>query len=158
AKIEDKTCNLFCTFNTLAGRVTYPCGGKGAYTVYKAEISYYTPPYNISIQEKLDIMNNIDKNNPHYKGCIQDNKFIAKRILGNSCSSSESMTVDECNDNCRKGNYKYAGLEARTQCFCGNSYDSVGLLLASGYCSASCPGNNFQICGGVWALSIYEVF
>ncbi len=67
------------------------------------------------------------------------------------------MTVDECIDNCHKGNYKYAGLEARVQCFCGNSYDPVGRLLGSETCSASCPGNNSQICGGIWALSLYEI-
>ncbi|GES85824.1 WSC domain-containing protein [Rhizophagus clarus] len=155
-QVDDNTCNLSCTMNTLTGTVTYPCGGKGAYTVYKAEIQYYTSPYNVTIEEKLDIMYNVDKN-PYYKGCIQDEKFCGKRILSSSCSSAESMTVDTCIDNCRKGNYKYAGLEARAQCFCGNSYDSVGRLLDSGYCSASCPGNNFQICGGIWALSLYEV-
>lgn len=37
-------------------------------------------------------------------------------MLGDKCTSSdESMTIDECFDNCREGNYKYAGLEARTQ-------------------------------------------
>ncbi|RIA97317.1 hypothetical protein C1645_732528 [Glomus cerebriforme] len=49
------------------------------------------------------------------------------------------------------------GLESRSQCFCGNFYDSVDRLLSSEDCSASCPGNNSQICGGVWALSICEV-
>jgi hypothetical protein len=160
AKVSDNTCNQLCTSNTLSGKVTYPCGGKEAYTVYKAEIQYYTSPYNITIEEKLDIMYNIDKDKikyPYYRGCIQDDKFCGKRVLSNSCSSAESMTVDECIDNCRKGNYKYAGLEARNQCFCGNSYDSVGRLLSSEYCRASCSGNNFQICGGIWALSVYEV-
>jgi hypothetical protein len=155
-KVNDNTCNQICTSNTLSGKVTYPCGGKEAYTVYKAQIQYYTPPYNITIEEKLNIMYNIDKY-PHYRGCIQDDEFCGKRILSNSCSSTESMTVDECIDNCRKDNYKYAGLEARNQCFCGNSYDSVGRLLGSEYCRASCPGNNFQICGGMWAISLYEV-
>ncbi|GBB95097.1 hypothetical protein RclHR1_24770001, partial [Rhizophagus clarus] len=155
-QVDDNTCNLSCTMNTLTGTVTYLCGGKEAYTVYKAEIQYYTPPYNVTIEEKLDIMYNVDKN-PNYRGCIQDEKFCGKRILSSSCLSAESMTVDACIDNCRKGNYKYAGLEARAQCFCGNSYDSMEGLLGSGYCSASCPGNNSQICGSIWALSIYEV-
>ncbi|PKC10793.1 hypothetical protein RhiirA5_498186 [Rhizophagus irregularis] len=46
-----------------------------------------------------------------------------------------------------------AGLEARVQCFCGDFYDGgVGRHLGSEYCSASCPGNNSQICGGSWVL------
>ncbi|GBC07513.1 hypothetical protein RclHR1_00750047 [Rhizophagus clarus] len=88
----------------------------------------------------------------------KDDKSCGKRVLGYRCTSTESMTVERCIDNCREGNYKYAGLEARTQCFCGNSYDGgVGRLLGSEYYSASCPGNNFQICEGIWVLSIYEV-
>ncbi|CAB4446085.1 unnamed protein product [Rhizophagus irregularis] len=157
---DDNTCNILCTSNTLTGKVTYPCGGKGAYTIYKAELQYYTPPYNITIEDKLNIMYNIDKDKkmyPYYKGCIQDDKYCGKRVLGNNCLSSESMTVDECIDNCRKDNYKFAGLEARTQCFCGNSYNSINRLVGSEQCRASCPGNNSQICGGIWALSLYEV-
>jgi hypothetical protein len=50
-----------------------------------------------------------------------------------------------------------AGLEARVQCFCGNSYNPLGRLLGSEDCSNSCPGNNYQLCGGSFALSIYEV-
>ncbi|CAB4488779.1 WSC-domain-containing protein [Rhizophagus irregularis] len=159
-KVDDDNCNLLCPSNTFTGKVNYPCGGKGAYTVYKAEIQDYNPPYNITIEEKLNIMYNIDKDKkmyPYYKGCIRDDSFCGKRVLGNSCLSSESMTVDECIDHCHKDNYKYAGLEARTQCFCGNSYDSINRLLGSEHCRASCPGNNSQICGGIWALSIYEV-
>ncbi|EXX55126.1 hypothetical protein RirG_228140 [Rhizophagus irregularis DAOM 197198w] len=65
-------------------------------------------------------------------------KVRGKRILGGKCNSLETMT---------------AGLEARVQCFCGDFYDGgVGRHLGSEYCSASCPGNNSQICGGSWVL------
>jgi len=33
----------------------------------------------------------------------------------------------------------------------------VGQLRGSEYCSGNCPGNNSQLCGGSFALSIYEV-
>ncbi|PKC10788.1 hypothetical protein RhiirA5_413877 [Rhizophagus irregularis] len=107
-KDDDKKCNMYCTTATFTGNVTYPCGGKDAYTVYKAAVHYYTPPYNITLEEKLDIIHN---------------------MLGDKCTSSESMTIDECFDNCREG---------------------------SDYCSAS-PGDNSQLCGGAWTLSLYEI-
>ncbi|CAB4446115.1 unnamed protein product [Rhizophagus irregularis] len=159
-KDDDKKCNMYCTTATFTGNVTYPCGGKDAYTVYKAAVHYYTPPYNITLEEKLDIMHNVNKDKikySRYKGCIEDNGACGKRILGDKCTSSESMTIDECFDNCREGNYKYAGLEARTQCFCGNSYSPIGRNQGSDYCSASCPGDNSQLCGGAWTLSLYEI-
>jgi len=161
-KVDDKICDKSCLTPTCKGNATYPCGGKNAYTVYKAEMIYYNSPHNITIEEKLNTMYNINKNKveyPNYKGCIEEDRTCGKKLLSDWCLTTETMTVDECIDNCRKGNYKYAGLEARTQCFCGNSYDSggVGRLLGSEACSASCPGNNSQICGGVWALSLYEV-
>ncbi|GES85821.1 WSC domain-containing protein [Rhizophagus clarus] len=90
-EVDDKTCNLSCT--TITGKATYPCGGNGAYTVYKAQIQYYTPLYNITIAEKLDIMYNIDKDKdkyPNYRGCIQDDRFCGKRVLGYRCLSTES--------------------------------------------------------------------
>jgi hypothetical protein len=69
---------------------------------------------------------------PNYKGCIGDNKVCGKRILGSSLVGA-------------------IRLEARVQCFCGNSYDVLG----SKYCSDSCPGNNSQICGSSWVLILY---
>ncbi|CAG8705460.1 1872_t:CDS:1 [Rhizophagus irregularis] len=157
---DNKLCNKLCTTATYKGNVTYPCGGLGAYTVYKAEIQYFTPPIGITVEEKLNIMNNIDKDKfkyPNYRGCIEDNRYCGQRVLGNKCTNTETMTVEECINYCREGNYRYAGLEARVQCFCGNTYNPLGRLLGSEYCSNSCPGNNYQLCGGSFALSIYEV-
>ncbi|CAG8777087.1 14479_t:CDS:2, partial [Acaulospora morrowiae] len=68
----------------------------------------------------------------------------------------DHMTVDTCLAYCSKQNYKYAGLEVATQCFCGNYYDAF-TALSSEDCGSSCGGNNSQICGGPLALSIYEV-
>ncbi|RIA97318.1 hypothetical protein C1645_814208 [Glomus cerebriforme] len=130
-KVDDKKCNIPCNFLTDKGNVTYPCGGKGAYTIYKAERSDYVPPTNITLEEKLNIIYNID-NEPHYEGCFEDNKNCGQRILGNKCESLETMTVNGCIDYCRR-------------------------LKSSVDCSASCLGNSSQICGGEWTLSIYEI-
>ncbi|RIA97316.1 WSC domain-containing protein [Glomus cerebriforme] len=155
-QVDDSNCNISCTSVTLKGNATYPCGGKGFYTVYKTDRPDYRPPLGITIEEKLNIMDNINKE-PNYKGCFEDNKICGQRILGNKCETLDTITVNLCIDYCREGNFKYAGLETSNQCFCGNSYGDMERLLPSEYCSASCGGNNSQICGGIWALSIYEV-
>jgi hypothetical protein len=104
-KVEDKFCNKLCTTATYKGNVSYPCGGVGTYNVYKAEI--HTPPSGITVEEKLDIMFDIDKDKtkyPHYRGCIEDNRFCGQRILGNKCTTTETMSVEECINYCREGN------------------------------------------------------
>ncbi|RIA97319.1 WSC domain-containing protein [Glomus cerebriforme] len=155
-QVNDNNCNLRCRILTAdKGMVPYPCGGNGFYTVYNAFRPDYNPPSNITLEEKLNIMNNID-NVPHYKGCFEDNKVCRQRNLGDDCHTPID-TIDGCIDYCREGNFTYAGLESRSQCFCGNSYVSVGHLKSPVDCSASCPGNSSQLCGGEWLLSIYEV-
>lgn len=113
------------------GNVTYPYGGKGAYTVYKTTITYYTPPY---------------------KRCIEDNGICGKRILGDKCLLTEAMTVDSCIDYCREGNYKW--LKARNSMFlrerCGTTIKVqdfvVSVVLAT-----------ILSCAEVLGLSSYEV-
>ncbi|CAB5359423.1 unnamed protein product [Rhizophagus irregularis] len=56
---------------------------KYAYTVYKVAVHLnYTPPYNITLEEKLDIMHNVNKDKikySRYKGCIdEDNGACGK--------------------------------------------------------------------------------
>ena len=81
----------------------------------------------------------------HYKGCIEDNENVEKESWVIDIHYPKLKPVDECINNCHKGNYKYVGLESRNQCFCGNSYGEVGRVKSSEYCSASCPGDNTDL-------------
>ncbi|GES85819.1 WSC domain-containing protein [Rhizophagus clarus] len=150
-KLSDKICNTPCIYTTTGGSVSYPCGGKNAYTVYYAKTPNYIPNITITLEEKLDIMYQIDENR-----CIRDNQTCGKRTLNSTCLSVNN-TVGECIDFCQKGNFRYAGLEAGFQCFCGNEYDSLGLRTGLEHCSSSCFWNSSEICGGSWALSILDV-
>src|SRR5581483_7653044 len=151
-KDSDKVCNMQCTFSVSGGIVSYPCGGKNAYSVYKVEPLADYMLMNISREDKLDIMYASDKNI-----CIKDNQYCGKRVLNGACYSANNNNVDECINYCAKGNFKYAGLEAGAQCFCGNDFDGLGSRIGLDHCSSSCFGNNSQICGGSWALSIHNV-
>jgi hypothetical protein len=150
AKLSEEFCNKQCTYTTAGGVVSYPCGGINAYSVYKAETSNYILSENISLEDKLDSIYKLDKNR-----CIKDNQNCGNRALNSKCYSANN--VEECINYCQKGNFLYAGLEAGFQCFCGNEYDSLGLRTGLEHCSSSCIGNSSQICGGSWALSIYDV-
>jgi hypothetical protein len=155
-KSSAKVCNINCNFTVPGGNITYPCGGKSAYTVYNAILPNYEQPKMITIEKKLDIMNDLTLKK-NYKGCVKDSQICGTRTLNRKCNSLNTMTIDQCINYCREGNFKYGGLEAMTQCFCDNFYDSIGRLVGPEHCSASCPGNNSEICGGSWVLSIYEI-
>ena len=45
-----------------------------------------------------------------------------------------------------------------THCFCGNQADIPTVTQSSpNNCNAVCGGNTSQMCGGYWALSIYQL-
>ncbi|CAG8482759.1 11614_t:CDS:2 [Dentiscutata heterogama] len=153
AKLNDTlsktTCNLTCV-----GNQSYICGGDSGYTIYQAVIPIDKQPQ-ISATEKVSIIRNL-KNDKRYDGCIRDSPYCNKRVLNGSKKESSSLTIDDCIAFCKDNNYKYAGLEIGSQCFCDNSYDSFNMLNPE-ECSSSCIGNKDELCGGPLALSIYTV-
>ncbi|CAG8468699.1 7795_t:CDS:2 [Acaulospora morrowiae] len=149
---SNSSCNIPCV-----GNDSYYCGGQEAYTIYTAALAHNKIPSGglPPINKKLDILNSL-KNDTSYKGCFKDSPYCNVRSLNGIQYEEEHMTVDTCIKYCSQQNYKYAGLELATQCFCGNSYDSF-TALSSEDCGSSCGGNSSQVCGGHLALSIYEV-
>ena len=51
----------------------------------------------------------------------------------------------------RQGNYKYAGLQGGSYCFCGTTYNKYG---GSSACGSPCSGDPTSVCGGVLKNSI----
>ena len=47
----------------------------------------------------------------------------------------------------------YSGTQHSDQCYCDNSYGTYG---SASNCNEKCAGNDDQICGGSWALSVYD--
>lgn len=64
------------------------------------------------------------------------------------------MTVEKCIDHCSSKGYSHAGLQWKTECFCGNSVDKS--VLGSVQCTLPCGGDSSQYCGGSQKLSIYR--
>ncbi|CAJ0830160.1 10003_t:CDS:2 [Entrophospora sp. SA101] len=152
--LSDETCNDSCTFPvSINSNSTYQCGGKNAYTIYEAK---YDKKPDINIRKKVEIIHDQKKDN-RYIGCIHDNFYCGKRAMNDDDKiiTDENLTVDKCIDLCRERKFKLAGLEAGNQCFCSDSYIGLGGIRDE-HCSSSCVGNSSQICGGSWALSIYN--
>lgn len=80
------------------------------------------------------------------------------RVLPNEINSGSDpqMTVDKCAKWAYGKGYKYIGLQYSVQCWAGNSLASAIRLGVSSACTMPCGGDISMICGGPWALSIFE--
>ncbi|XP_048734636.2 uncharacterized protein LOC125650402 [Ostrea edulis] len=87
-----------------------------------------------------------------YVGCYKDHAF---RILKGKRTSSYSMTVDKCRKTCTDLKFKYYGVQATRQCFCGDKLTKITKKKDS-ECMKSCRGNREQACGGNWRMAVYQ--
>ncbi|CAC5420703.1 unnamed protein product [Mytilus coruscus] len=89
-----------------------------------------------------------------YLGCYVDD---LSRMLDNRHGDIlTQMTLEWCKQKCYK--HQYLGLQASTQCFCGNSLGDQDVYQKTNdsECNRPCRGNSLQICGGYWRNSVYE--
>ncbi|CAM9382480.1 unnamed protein product, partial [Ectocarpus sp. 8 AP-2014] len=97
--------------------------------------------YAMSVYENPD--------DPGYLGCYSD---PADSRIFDLVDTSDDMTSAVCLANC--GAYQYYGTQYSTQCWCGDNadYDANG----AGECNMACSGDAGEICGGFYAMSVYE--
>ncbi|KAK8029950.1 WSC domain-containing protein [Apiospora rasikravindrae] len=103
-----------------------------------------------------------------YLGCFKDGMSGGRTVGGGGDANSGSMkdapdmTVDKCMKICGEaqgGGMTYAGVEYKTQCFCGKSLTTEGRKPANGTigeCNMPCGGDAKQICGGYGQVSVYQ--
>lgn len=87
-----------------------------------------------------------------YKGCYTDS--TSSRALTGAWYTSENMTVDFCAESCSE--YKFFGLEYGIECFCGSIHSAESILVDDSECSMACAGDDSEICGASYRLSVYE--
>lgn len=93
-----------------------------------------------------------------YLGCINDRNL---RVLPYETLELEnSMTTENCIDHCLSFNiYAYAGTEYGKQCFCGlRNSSSAFVFHKDSDCNSRCTGNDSQMCGDYYLLSVYQLF
>ncbi|KZM19605.1 hypothetical protein ST47_g9108 [Ascochyta rabiei] len=104
----------------------------------------------------------IDFTPNNYSGCYEDAE--AGTNLGLLSGPAQTNTVDLTHESCQSfcttttgGPYRYFGLEAGTQCRCGNDFQHSATPLdgsATG-CETPCSGDATQRCGGINRISVY---
>ncbi|XP_041483951.1 uncharacterized protein LOC121430676 [Lytechinus variegatus] len=112
------------------------------------------------------------------KGCFYDNfeydvlpdLIQCEGALHQSCINtctpkqpycqSDDMTPELCFQICTNQNARYFGLQDGSQCLCGGAfapYDSKGPPPADSACSKNCTGDQTQMCGESFQVSVYEI-
>ena len=88
-------------------------------------------------------------------GCYTE--ATAGRALPNKLLDTQTMTVPICIAFCALDNYKYAGVEYGSECWCGNAL-AAGAVLAPMQtdCSMLCKGDSLHYCGAENRLNIYQ--
>ncbi|KAI0474339.1 WSC domain-containing protein [Xylaria cf. heliscus] len=91
-----------------------------------------------------------------YVACAKD-PAGQSRTLPDVSLDQPDMTVEKCIAACDAKGYKYAGLEYRSQCFCGNSVaqDRMPTNGTMGDCPMTCAGDPDEFCGGAARISVY---
>ncbi|KAJ8129809.1 hypothetical protein O1611_g3823 [Lasiodiplodia mahajangana] len=91
-----------------------------------------------------------------YIACAKD-PAGQSRTLSNVYVDQPDMTVEKCISVCGNQGYTYAGVEYRSQCFCGNdiAQDRMPANGTLGDCSMACAGDSSEFCGGAARISVY---
>ncbi|XP_035686749.1 uncharacterized protein LOC118422970 [Branchiostoma floridae] len=97
--------------------------------------------------DKVDVVKNV------YQGCFKDGK---RRRLPEALLISMDMTADVCVKHCRQEGYSYAGTQYYKECWCGTELPTRGPH-DDNECATPCGGNQNEMCGGEWRLSVYKV-
>ncbi|XP_020814451.1 xylosyltransferase oxt [Drosophila serrata] len=88
-------------------------------------------------------------------GCYKDEKD--RRLLAGYYSSSKTSNSPAiCVELCLQSGYPYAGVQYGRECFCGFDTPPRAAKLPDSSCNTKCLGNPKEICGGFYAMNIYE--
>jgi len=87
-------------------------------------------------------------------GCFADNqpfKNISRDLAFPVYKNEPANTYKKCSSACAAKNFLYAAVQNGTDCYCGNSYNGVGM---SNNCNVSCSGDAGKVCGGFMANTV----
>ncbi|GAW13066.1 hypothetical protein ANO14919_024440 [Xylariales sp. No.14919] len=91
-----------------------------------------------------------------YVACAKDPQGQARTLPGASLDQPD-MTVEACVAACGAQGFAFAGVEYRSQCFCGHGVppDRLPANGTQGDCGLPCAGDAGQFCGGAAQVAVY---
>merc|ERR1712012_352279 len=79
------------------------------------------------------------------------------RLLKHYKILGSSNTPTSCKGYCKDNGFSYAGVQASSQCFCGNELPGdEHLANDESECNYACTGDASLKCGGHWRMNIYS--
>lgn len=93
----------------------------------------------------------LDKTTVSGQGCYAE--FVFQRDL-NVKKILLHLTPAKCINECRRSGFLYAGLQSKSDCYCGNEYGKYGKTTG---CTIPCGGDSTKYCGGWGKNFIYRV-
>ncbi|EFJ47699.1 hypothetical protein VOLCADRAFT_91721 [Volvox carteri f. nagariensis] len=125
-----------CTLSCL-GDPSEICGGGWAIDIYETSPSGMASKYSSG-----------------YIGCFADD---ADRVLPERLADNDpNMSVSYCRNLAKAAGLPYFGVEYGQECYGGSDMEIATRLGRSSNCTHSCSGDTSKICGGDWAVNIYE--
>ena len=89
-----------------------------------------------------------------YIGCYYD---ASERALPSFqiLDISLGKLAEQCIEKCRSLNHPFAGLQHKSQCFCGTTFSRYGKA-DDPKCNTLCADSSGRYCGGIWKNSVYK--
>lgn len=88
-------------------------------------------------------------------GCYRDEKEY-RLLSGYFANFKSSNSWEKCIQLCLQSGFPYAGVQYGTECFCGVDAPPDASKIAEHNCNMQCSGQPQQLCGGYYAMNIYE--
>lgn len=88
-------------------------------------------------------------------GCYRDEKD-SRLLAGYFTSFKTSNSPSICVELCLQSGYPYAGVQYGRECFCGFDAPPSSAKLPDSSCNMKCLDNAKEICGGYFAMNVYE--
>ncbi|XP_014241726.1 uncharacterized protein LOC106662269 isoform X3 [Cimex lectularius] len=90
----------------------------------------------------------------NYIGCFYDSNL--NRLLVNAYKDFDGkLTPEACVSFCYRGGYRYAGVQHKSNCYCGSEVPLSNKRSQETECDLPCPGDGSIYCGGSARSSVY---
>nr|XP_034323367.1 zonadhesin isoform X3 [Crassostrea gigas] len=158
-----KTCRgivrtLRCSAKNALAKIRGQCDGRRSCSVYASHTVFGDPCRGTSKYLELTYacqaaLEEPPKTKDTYIGCYEDK---GARLLDQKFTRMPRLTISACKEHCRKQKKKYAGVEHRNECFCGNKMRKYRKR-PERECSYPCSGNSKEKCGASWRINVYQL-
>merc|ERR1711892_205569 len=87
--------------------------------------------------------------------CVVDD---SERLLDDMTTFPDTNTPNVCIESCYLKGYLYAGVQYRSQCFCGDTIPPPSRVVSDDECNGQCTGDENKVCGGTWRMNVFSIY